>query len=94
MHVQYVETLRNKISIRIFLYSWIIIVLSLIIPLSLQIVSIVIFIPLVEPTILVLMQVYRKENIKESKRNIKLIGLQLMFRLWMVAKMQIRLSMV
>ena len=83
-HIQYVETLKDKISIRNFLFSWIVIVGILFVPLSLQIVGVVIFIPLVEPTILVLMQVYRKEKIKESKRNIKIIGLQLMFRLWMV----------
>jgi len=84
VHILYVETLKEKISIRIFLFSWILIVGILFIPLTLQIVGVVILIPLVEPTILVLMQVYRKEKIKESKRNIKIIGLQLMFRLWMV----------
>jgi hypothetical protein len=84
IHVQYVETLRDKISIRNFLVSWIIILGSLLIPLSLQIVNVIIFIPLVEPTVFVIMQVYRKEKIRESKRNIKIIGLQLMFRLWLV----------
>ena len=81
-HIQYVETLKDKITIKNFFYSWIVIVGSLIIPSSMQIVNLVIFVPLVEPTIFVLMQVYRKEKIKESKRNIKIIGLQLMFRLW------------
>ncbi|MHA1979141.1 MAG: hypothetical protein ACW98I_19730 [Candidatus Hodarchaeales archaeon] len=84
IHILYVETLKEKISIRNFLFSWIVIVGIFLIPLTLQIVGVVIFIPLVEPTVLVLMQVYRKEKIKESKRNIKIIGLQLMFRLWMV----------
>jgi hypothetical protein len=84
VHILYVETLKEKISIKNFLFSWIVIVGIFFIPLTLQIVGVVVFIPLVEPTVLVLMQVYRKEKIKESKRNIKIIGLQLMFRLWMV----------
>jgi hypothetical protein len=84
VHILYVETLKEKISIRNFLFSWIVILGILFILLTLQIVGVVIFIPLVEPTVLVLMQVYRKEKIKESKRNIKIIGLHLMFRLWMV----------
>jgi hypothetical protein len=82
IHIQYVETLWDKISIRNFLLSWIVILGSLLIPLNFQIVEFVILLPLVEPTIFVLLQVYRREKIKESKRNIKIIGLQLMFRLW------------
>ncbi len=82
IHIQYVETLRDKISIRNFLLSWIVFLGTLIIPLNFQIIGLVILIPLVEPTIFVLLQVFQKEKIKESKRNIKIIGLQLMFRLW------------
>ena len=89
IHIQYVETLRDKISIRNFLYSWIVFLGSLVIPVSLQIVELVIFIPLVEPTIFVLLQTIRKEKIKESKRSIKLIGLQLMFRLWIAVALLI-----
>ncbi|MCK4848778.1 MAG: hypothetical protein KAT16_07145 [Candidatus Heimdallarchaeota archaeon] len=83
-HIQYVETLRDKIPIRNFLLSWIVILGSLCIPLYLQIVELVILLPLIEPTIFVFLQVYRKEKIKKSKRNIKIIGIQLMFRLWVV----------
>ena len=83
IHIQYVETLRDKISIRNFLLSWIVFLGTLIIPLNFQIIELVILIPLVEPTIFVLLQVFQREKIKESKRNIKIIGLQLMFRLWL-----------
>lgn len=82
IHIQYVENLREKISIRIFLLTWIVILGSLLIPLNLQLVELVILLPLVEPTIFVLFQIFRKEKIKESRRNIKIIGMQLMFRLW------------
>ena len=73
---------------------WIAIVVSFFVPLSMQIVGFIVFIPLVEPTILVLMQVYRKEKIKESKRNIKIIGLQLMFRLWLAVALLVILYLL
>jgi len=94
IHIQYVETLKEKISIKTFLYSWILFLGSVLILLNFQIVQVVILIPLVEPTIFVLMQVFRREKIKESKRNIKIIGLQLMFRLWIAVLLLIVLYLL
>lgn len=92
--ILYVETLKGKISIRNFLFSWLAIIGSFFVLLSVQIVGFIIFIPLVEPTILVFMQAYRKEKIKESKRNIKIIGLQLMFRLWLAVALLVILYLL
>ena len=83
IHIQYVETLRGKLTIDVLFYSWLVFLASIIIPVSYQIVGPLIVIPLIEPTIFVLLQTYRKELLKESKRKIKTIGFQLMFREWL-----------
>ncbi|MHA1978390.1 MAG: hypothetical protein ACW98I_15920 [Candidatus Hodarchaeales archaeon] len=83
-HIQYVETLRNKLAISTLLLTWILLLLTISIPVSFSVVTIVIFLPLIEPTIFVLLQTYKRELLKNSNRKIKTIGLQLMFRCWVV----------
>ena len=81
-HIQYVETLRDKLTIKLFFLSWIFFLGTLVFPIILSIVTILIYLPLIEPTIFVFLQTYQKESLKVSRRKIKIIGFQLMFRLW------------
>ena len=90
-HIQYVETLRDKLSIKPFFLTWILFLGSLFIPISLSIVTIFIFLPLIEPTIYVLLQTYQQERLKNSRRKIKTIGFRLMFRLWLVVVLMLML---
>ncbi|MHA2387298.1 MAG: hypothetical protein ACXACW_01100 [Candidatus Hodarchaeales archaeon] len=83
-HTQYVETLRGKLTVKSFIVTWLLFLGSMVIPISLSVITVVILLPLIEPTFFVFLQTYRQELLKNSRRKIKTIGFQLMFRLWFV----------
>jgi hypothetical protein len=81
LFILYVESLRGKVRFTTPLFIWLIFVVSFIPFLIAQIISPLTLLATIEPTLLAVVQVWRKELLKVTKRPIKSVGFQLVVRL-------------
>jgi hypothetical protein len=81
LFIIYVESLRGKVKFTTPLVIWLIFLISFLPLLFAQIISPFTLLAVIEPTLLAIIQVWRKELLKVSKRPIKYVGFQLVIRL-------------
>ncbi|MFX0184434.1 MAG: hypothetical protein ACFE95_15235 [Candidatus Hodarchaeota archaeon] len=79
--ILYVESLREKVNPYFPLGTWIVFLTSFLLLILLQVLPIISLIALIEPTFLGIYQGWKKELLKESKKPIKTVGIQLLVRL-------------
>lgn len=83
--ILYVESLRDKVNPYFPLGTWIVFLISFFLLILLQVLPIISLIASIEPTFLGIYQGWKKELVKESKKPIKTVGIQVLVRLFFFA---------